>query len=74
MVQHGSYITAYKNIAEVYVEKENIYLQKIGKVFNPKDGAKSTLQLASLITQSYRSLHLDCKIKWQLKHNKKVKK
>ena len=41
-------ITAYKNIAEVYVEKgERISaLQKIGKVFNPKDGSKSTLQFS----------------------------
>ena len=48
LVQHGSYITAYKNIAEVYVEKgERISaLQKIGKVFNPKDGSKSTLQFS----------------------------
>ena len=46
LIQHGSYITAYKNIAEVYVEKgENVSaLQKIGKVVNPKDGSKSTLQ------------------------------
>ena len=48
LIQHGSYITAYKNIAEVYVEKgENVTaLQKIGKVFNPKDGSKSTLQFS----------------------------
>ena len=48
LVQHGSYITAYKNIAEVYVEKgERISaLQKIGRVFNPKDGSKSTLQFS----------------------------
>ena len=48
LVQHGSYITAYKNIAEVYVEKgESISaLQKIGKVFNPKDGSKSTVQFS----------------------------
>ena len=48
LVQHGSYITAYKNIDEVYVEKgEKVSaLQKIGKVFNPKDGSKSTLQFS----------------------------
>lgn len=48
LIQHGSYITAYKNIAEVYVEKgEKVTsLQKIGKVFNPKDGSKSTLQFS----------------------------
>jgi len=48
LIQHGSYITAYKNIAEVYVEKgENVSaLQKIGKVFDPKDGSKSTLQFS----------------------------
>ena len=48
LVQHGSYITAYKNIDEVYVEKgEKVSaLQKIGKVFDPKDGSKSTLQFS----------------------------
>ena len=48
LIQHGSYITAYKNIDEVYVEKgEKVSaLQKIGKVFNPKDGSKSTLQFS----------------------------
>ena len=48
LIQHGSYITAYKNIDEVYVEKgEKVSaLQKIGKVFDPKDGSKSTLQFS----------------------------
>ena len=48
LVQHGSYITAYKIIDEIYIEKgEKVSaLQKIGKVFNPKDGSKSTLQFS----------------------------
>lgn len=48
LVQHGNYITAYKNLAKVFVEKgDNLDSgQVIGEVYNNESSGKSTLQFS----------------------------
>ncbi len=48
LVQHGNYITAYKNLAKVFVEKgDNLDSgQLIGEVYNNESSGKSTLQFS----------------------------
>ena len=48
LVQHGNYITAYKNLAKVFVEKgDNLDSgQVIGEVYNNENSGKSTLQFS----------------------------
>ena len=48
LVQHGNYITAYKNLANVFVEKgDNLDSgQVIGEVYNNESSGKSTLQFS----------------------------
>ena len=48
LVQHGNYITAYKNLAKVFVEKgDNLDSgQVIGEVYNNESLGKSTLQFS----------------------------
>ena len=48
LVQHGNYITAYKNLAKVFVEKgDNLDSgQAIGEVYNNESSGKSTLQFS----------------------------
>ena len=48
LVQHGNYITAYKNLAKVFVEKgDNLDSgQVIGEVYDNESSGKSTLQFS----------------------------
>ena len=48
LVQHGNYITAYKNLAKVFVEKgDNLDSgEVIGEVYNNENSGKSTLQFS----------------------------
>ena len=48
LVQHGNYITAYKNLAKVFVEKgDNLDSgEVIGEVYNNENTGKSTLQFS----------------------------
>lgn len=48
LVQHGNYITAYKNLAKVFVEKgDNLDSgEVIGEVYNNESSGKSTLQFS----------------------------
>ena len=48
LVQHGNYITAYKNLAKVFVDKgDNLDSgQVIGEVYNNESSGKSTLQFS----------------------------
>ena len=48
LIQHGDYITAYKNLSKVYIEKgEKVNaLQIIGNTFNNKEDSKTTLQFS----------------------------
>ena len=63
LIQHGNYITAYKNLANVYVEKGQKInaLQTIGITFD-NDESKLLYSLVFLKTQSFRSLFMDSKI------------
>jgi septal ring factor EnvC (AmiA/AmiB activator) len=48
LVQHGNYITSYKNLSKVYVKKGDAVSAKqaIGMVFTNKDTGKTTLQFS----------------------------
>ena len=48
LVQHGNYITTYKNLSKVYVKKGDRLTAKqvIGEVFTNKDTGKTTLQFS----------------------------
>ena len=48
LIQHGKYITAYKNLSKVYVKKgDRVFSnQNIGEVFTNKSNGKSTLQFS----------------------------
>ncbi len=48
LIQHGKYITAYKNLSKVYVEKGNKVFsnQNIGEVFTNNSTGKSTIQFS----------------------------
>jgi len=48
LVQHGDYITAYKNLSKVYVKKGDRVLsnQNIGEVFTNNSTGKSTIQFS----------------------------
>tara|TARA_B100000929_G_scaffold260089_1_gene224180 strand:+ start:747 stop:1967 length:1221 start_codon:yes stop_codon:yes gene_type:complete len=48
LVQHGNYITAYKNLSKVYVKKGDkvISNQNIGEVFTNNSTGKSTIQFS----------------------------
>ena len=48
LVRHGNFITAYKNLSEVYVKKgEKVFLsQNLGEVFTNKSSGKSTVQFS----------------------------
>ena len=48
LVQHGNYITGYKNISKVYVKKGDRVTAKqaIGQIFTNKDTGKTTLQFS----------------------------
>ena len=48
LIQHGNYITAYKNLSRVNVEKgDNVNsLQVIGNAFNNDQESKTTLQFS----------------------------
>ena len=48
LVQHGNYITGYKNLSKVYVKKGDRVTAKqaIGQIFTNKDTGKTTLQFS----------------------------
>ena len=48
LVQHGKYITAYKNLSKVYVKKgDKVFSgQNIGEVFTNNSNGKSTIQFS----------------------------
>lgn len=48
LVQHGNYITSYKNLSKVYVKKGDRVTAKqaIGQIFTNKDTGKTTLQFS----------------------------
>tara|TARA_B100001173_G_scaffold139220_1_gene120796 strand:+ start:140 stop:1405 length:1266 start_codon:yes stop_codon:yes gene_type:complete len=48
LIRHGDYITAYKNLSKVYIEKgeEVNALQIIGNTFDNNDDSKTTLQFS----------------------------
>ena len=48
LIQHGSYITSYKNLSKVYVKKGGRVTAKqaIGQIFTNKDTGKTTLQFS----------------------------
>lgn len=48
LIQHGKYITAYKNLSKVYVKKgEKVFSgQNIGEVFTNNSNGKSTIQFS----------------------------
>ena len=48
LIQHGNYITAYKNLSKVYVSKGDALEsgQAIGEVFTNKTNSKSTIQFS----------------------------
>lgn len=48
LVQHGNYITTYKNLSKVYVKKGDRLTSKqlIGEIFTNKDTGKTTLQFS----------------------------
>jgi septal ring factor EnvC (AmiA/AmiB activator) len=48
LVQHGNYITSYKNLSKVYVKKGDRITAKqaIGQIFTNKDTGKTTLQFS----------------------------
>ena len=48
LVQHGNYITSYKNLSKVYVKKGDKVAAKeaIGKVFTNRDNGKTALQFS----------------------------
>ncbi len=48
LVQHGNYITTYKNLSKVYVKKGDRLTAKqlIGEIFTNKDTGKTTLQFS----------------------------
>jgi len=48
LIQHGNYITSYKNLSRVYVKKgENVSAkQTIGQIFTNKDTGKTALQFS----------------------------
>lgn len=48
LIQHGSYITSYKNLSKVYVKKGDRVTAKqaIGQIFTNKDTGKTTLQFS----------------------------
>ena len=48
LVQHGNYITAYKNLSKVYVKKGDkvVSNQTIGEVFTNNTTGKSTIQFS----------------------------
>ena len=48
LVQHGNYITGYKNLSKVYVKKGDRITAKqaIGQIFTNKDTGKTTLQFS----------------------------
>ena len=49
LIQHGNYITAYKNLAKVFVEKEIIYPgQVIGEVYNNESSGNQLYNLVFL--------------------------
>lgn len=48
LIQHGNYITAYKNLSKVYVSKGDVLEsgQPIGEVFTNKTNSQSTIQFS----------------------------
>ena len=48
LVQHGNYITSYKNLSKVYVKKGDKLSAKqaIGQIFTNKDTGKTSLQFS----------------------------
>lgn len=48
LIQHGNYITAYKNLSKVYVSKGDVLEsgQAIGEVFTNKTNSQSTIQFS----------------------------
>ena len=48
LIQHGNYISAYKNLSKVYVKKgEKVFSsQNIGEVFTNSSTGKSTIQFS----------------------------
>ena len=48
LIQHGNYITSYKNLSKVYVKKGDRITAKqaIGQIFTNKDTGKTTLQFS----------------------------
>lgn len=48
LIQHGNYITSYKNLSKVYVKKGDRVTAKqaIGQIFTNKDTGKTTLQFS----------------------------
>jgi septal ring factor EnvC (AmiA/AmiB activator) len=48
LIQHGNYITAYKNLSKVYVSKGDALEsgQAIGEVFTNKTNSQSTIQFS----------------------------
>ena len=48
LIQHGNYITAYKNLSKVYVNKGDVLEsgQAIGEVFTNKTNSQSTIQFS----------------------------
>ena len=48
LIQHGKYITAYKNLSKVYIKKgDKVFSnQNIGEVFTNSSNGKSTIQFS----------------------------